>query len=69
MAANALFTTTMMGLWYWFRIVGAAIKSRSRGIDYGKRFSSAGYAVAAGIMQLIPLKKKFMLEEQSSSLE
>jgi len=55
------------GLWYWFRS-GAAVKSRS-GLGITVEIFVGGLLVAAGIMQLIPLKKKFMLEEQSSSLE
>lgn len=60
MAANALFTTTMMaGLIVGFA-VGEPILSLSRtwGEDYGREILVGGlYLVSAGLMQLIPIKE------------
>ncbi len=60
MAANALFTTTMMaGLIVGFA-VGEPILSLSRtwGEDYGREMFVGGlYLVSAGLMQLIPIKE------------
>ncbi len=61
MAANALFTTTMMGALIVGFAVGEPLLSlaRSWGIDYGREIFVGGlYLLAAGIMQLIPFKEK-----------
>lgn len=61
MAANALFTTTMMGALIVGFAVGEPLLSLARtwGIDYGREIFVGGlYLLAAGIMQLIPFKEK-----------
>lgn len=61
MAANALFTTTMMGALIVGFAVGEPLLSLARtwGIDYGREIFVGGlYLLAAGIIQLIPFKEK-----------
>ncbi len=61
MAANALFTTTMMGALIVGFAVGEPLLSFARtwGKDYGREIFVGGlYLLAAGIMQLIPFKEK-----------
>ncbi|MBW4637598.1 MAG: MFS transporter [Gloeocapsa sp. UFS-A4-WI-NPMV-4B04] len=61
MAANALFTTTMMGALIVGFAVGEPLLSWAKdwGTDYGREILVGGlYLVAAGLMQLIPFKEK-----------
>lgn len=61
MAANALFTTTMMGALIVGFAVGEPLLSLARdwGADYGREILVGGlYLLAAGLMQLIPFKEK-----------
>lgn len=61
MAANALFTTTMMGALIVGFAVGEPLLSLARdwGSDYGREILVGGlYLLAAGLMQLIPFKEK-----------
>jgi len=61
LAANALFTTTMMGALIVGFAVGEPLLSLARtwGTDYGREIFVGGlYLLAAGIMQLIPFKEK-----------
>ena len=61
MAANALFTTTMMGALIVGFAVGEPLLSLAKdwGTDYGREILVGGlYLLAAGLMQLIPFKEK-----------
>lgn len=61
MAANALFTTTMMGALIVGFAVGEPLLSWAKdwGTDYGREILVGGlYLLAAGLMQLIPFKEK-----------
>lgn len=61
MAANALFTTTMMGALIVGFAVGEPLLSLARdwGTDYGREILVGGlYLLAAALMQLIPFKEK-----------
>lgn len=61
MAANALFTTTMMGALIVGFAVGEPLLSLAKdwGTDYGRELLVGGlYIFAAGLMQLIPFKEK-----------
>lgn len=61
MAANALFTTTMMGALIVGFAVGEPLLSWAKdwGADYGREILVGGlYLLAAGLMQLIPFKEK-----------
>ena len=67
MAANALFTTTMMGALIVGFAVGEPLLSLAKdwGTDYGREILVGGlYLLAAALMQLIPIKEK-----QLASLE
>lgn len=61
MAANALFTTTMMGALIVGFAVGEPLLSLAKdwGTDYGREILVGGlYLLAAALMQLIPFKEK-----------
>jgi predicted MFS family arabinose efflux permease len=71
MAANALFTTTMMGALIVGFAVGEPLLSLARawGKDYGQEIMVGGlYLLSAAIMQLIPIKEQTLDPAQLATI-